>query len=181
METLHFGDMTIRETENGLAFRACNNGAPLALVSTADVSVIMSFLQRHLETSACRRSSFRLKLSQLRPEDYRRLQVTINNGDVHQEVAALDISLSGLYIESDTPIAGHGDTLEVAISFGSHYAELAATVIRRSGCGLGYALHFPECVSPRGKLTPPATLRGLFQALEGVWLDGSLGLSWNAA
>jgi hypothetical protein len=181
MESLYFGELLIEETEVGLQFRTRWDRAPLAELDSKDVQIVLEFLKRHLAETANRRSSFRLDLGLMNQDEANRLSVTITHQGQQTRVRPLDISLTGLFLETDANLGELGAPVQAEICYGKHTVCLKATVVRHNESRRQFALHFPVCLSDDGELTPPAEYRLMLQELERVWLDASLGLEWSAA
>lgn len=173
LEALKFGWLSVEESENGIRFGI--SGSTPAEIKTDEVPTLLGFLKQHLEDSANRRSSWRLTLSTLGGTEADQLQVSVNG----VKAKAIDISITGLFVETEEPIGERGDSLDVAVAFEDEAVSLRATIVRQDASMRRIAIHLPDCIDAQGTLCPPDSYQRIFTALEQIWLDKKLGLVWS--
>lgn len=179
MEVLQFGNLSVRETEDGVSFDSADSLVDYSQVNTAEVPVLISFLKDHLKYAANRRSSWRLSLHQLVGTDADDLQVTISKGQQRIAAGVLDISLTGMFLELDEPVGERGDAVEIDVSLGQVGDFLSGVIVRLDPGMTRVAVHFPNCIDNHGGLCPPLAYKKIFHSLEQIWLDKKLGLEWS--
>lgn len=181
MDSLRFGNLLLQTKEGGLSFRAIGSTVSLADVDADDIQVIMQFMKSYLEDHANRRSAFRLNLTELQAEDYRRFQVSVLSEAGRVDVRPVDFSLTGMLVEAEQFMADVGKDVILSLRFASHFTIISASVIRSNHANRRIALHFPDVYLPDGSIDPPIELVDIFQALESLWLDNNLNLQWGVA
>jgi hypothetical protein len=179
MAKLQFGDMFFEETGDGVDIISAPNSPGRNTISTADVPMLMSFLKQHLEDSANRRSSWRLPLNTINGSDADRLNVSLQGPSETIEAKAIDISMTGMSLETREPVGERGDSLQVHVEFLGTCVTLSATIVRQDASMRRIGLLFPDSVDSMGSLTTPPEYRKIFIALEQIWLDSKLGLKWH--
>jgi len=175
MESLNFGKLTITQTEAGVEIDS--HGA--ATLKNADIPLLLEFLKQYLSDYADLRSSWRLNVEQLKDTPAEKLAVSVSGKHAYTQPTVLDISLTGMFLESDTPLGERGEQVEVTVEFAGEQAVLQATIIRHDDARNRVAINFPGCVDAKGDLCPPEAYRAIFYALEQIWLDKKLGLQWQ--
>lgn len=175
MESLNFGKLTITQTEAGVEIDS--HGA--ALLKNADIPLLLEFLKQYLSDYADLRSSWRLNVEQLNNTPAEKLAVSVSGKHVSTQPTVLDISLTGMFLESDKPLGERGEQVEVNVEFEGEQAVLQGTIIRHDDEHNRIAINFPGCVDANGELCPPEGYRSIFYGLEQIWLDKQLGLQWQ--
>jgi len=175
MESLNFGKLTITQTDAGVEIDS--HGA--ALLKNADIPLLLEFLKQYLSDYADLRSSWRLDVGQLKGTPAETLSVSVAGKHATTQPAVLDISLTGMFVESDKPLGERGEQVEVKVEFDGEQAALQGTIIRHDDERNRIAINFPGCVDAKGDLCPPEAYRAIFYALEQIWLDKKLGLQWQ--
>ncbi|MDZ7782099.1 MAG: PilZ domain-containing protein [Halioglobus sp.] len=175
MESLNFGKLTITQTEAGVEIDS--HGA--ALLKNADIPLLLEFLKQYLSDYADLRSSWRLNVEQLKDTPAEKLAVSVSGKHASTQLTVLDISLTGMFLESDKPLGERGEQVEVNVEFAGEQAVLQGTIIRHDDERNRVAVNFPGCVDANGELCPPEAYRSIFYGLEQIWLDKKLGLQWQ--
>lgn len=179
MGRLRFGELSMKATEQGVSFYKNDQISALACVEPDDVPVIIDFLKSYLADGANRRSGFRLDLTQLRATDHQRVAVAVLTERGRFNVTALDLSLTGMLVDSEFFLGREGEMVMLDITFEGHQALLSANVVRRDECDRHVAFNFPDVMGEDGSLHPPADLSAIFYSLEALWLDESLDVKRN--
>lgn len=177
VETMNFGNLAISENEEGVEF--CIGQVSSADITSADIPLLINFLKQHLDESANRRSSWRLPLTGLRNTEADHLRVTALAGDTGEPVTAIDLSLTGIFIESAHPLGERGEDIQIRLEFLGIEVEVRGLIVRQDKSMTRCALQFPDCLDQRGRPTPPQALSDIFYKLEQVWLDKQLTLEWR--
>ncbi len=175
MESLNFGKLTIKQTDAGVEIDS--HGA--SVLKNADIPLLLEFLKQYLSEYADLRSSWRLDVAQLKGTPAEMLVVTAAGKHVPTATTVLDISLTGIFLQSAKPLGERGESVEVAVEFQGERAVLNGTIVRHNDENTRFAITFPECMDAAGELTPPKGYRSIFYALEQIWLDKQLGLQWK--
>ena len=175
MESLNFGKLTISQTDAGVEIDS--HGA--AVLKNADIPLLLEFLKQYLSDYADLRSSWRLDVGQLKDTPAEALRVSVSGKHASAHTTVLDISLTGIFLQSDKPLGERGETVEVTVEFQGEKAVLNGTIVRHNDELNRFAFTFPDCISADGDLSPPKAYRAIFYALEQIWLDKQLGLQWN--
>jgi len=179
VEALQFGNLSIRETSDGITFNSLDSQVDCSQVNTAEIPLLISFLKDHLKYAANRRSSWRLSLHQLTGTIADDLQVTVAKGRQRVAAGVLDISLTGMFLDLSEPVGERGDTVEIDVSLGEVGDFLTGVIIRLDPGMTRLAVHFPNCIDNHGALCAPLAYQKIFHTLEEVWLDKKLGLEWS--
>ncbi|WP_235898534.1 PilZ domain-containing protein [Parahaliea maris] len=174
---MNFGDLAISEHEEGIEFSIGQLSS--ADISSSDIPLLINFLKQHLNESANRRSSWRLPLTGLRNTEADHLRVTALGGDTEQAVTAIDISLTGIFIESSQPLGERGEDVYVRLELLGLAVEVRGLIVRQDKTMTRCALQFPDCLDKGGRPNPPEALSDIFYKLEQVWLDKQLTLEWR--
>jgi hypothetical protein len=180
MNNLRLGDLIIQAKEDGLSMRSSKSLSALGDVQLEDIPTLLEFMKSYLEESANRRSSFRLDLTELNLIDYQELRISLLTDQKEFAVRPLDISLTGVLVETNEYVDDR-ETVQVNISYGGKRVSMNAKIVRSNESSRRIALHFPDVMQTDGTLNAPVELTKIFDALEGGWLDKSLGLKWNSA
>ena len=179
MTNLRLGDLFIHAREEGLTLVKEGSVTELANIEIEDVPEIMVFLRTYLERTDNRRLSFRLDLTQLDSEVHQRLRVSVMSDRGSIDVKPLNISVTGMYVESETLPVWEGQDVIVRIMFEGHLTVICGSVVRVNDASRRFALHFPDVIAEDGSLDPPSSLSDLFGTLESIWLNKILNLDWN--
>jgi len=174
---MNLGDLAVSEKDEGIEFRISQSTA--TDISTSDIPLLINFLKQHLDESANRRSSWRLPLTGLRNTEADYLRVTAIWDDDVETVTAIDLSLTGIFIESTRPLGERGDDVYLRIELAGMSAEVRGLIVRQDKTMTRCALQFPECIDQRGRPSPPKALSDIFYKLEQIWLDKQLTLEWR--
>ena len=100
MESLNFGKLTISQTDAGVEIDS--HGA--AVLKNADIPLLLEFLKQYLSEYADLRSSWRLDVGQLKDTPAEALRVSVSGKHASAHTTVLDISLTGIFLQSDKPL-----------------------------------------------------------------------------
>jgi hypothetical protein len=181
MEHIKSGNLVIRTMEEKLVFEIHGSSLALAEVPAEDLPVILEFINAHRAAHANRRMGFRLDLQQLDPTALEQFQVTVDIGAGAIPVQPIDLSITGIRVDSDTLEGQPGMQAILTLAFEDHSVALSAVLVRHSESIGRFAFHFPEIFGENGRLSPPRELTEICYALESLWLNENLDLKWNLA
>ena len=122
-----------------------------------------------------RRIGFRIDLRQLKQDISNRLRVMVVTDGGQSAVTPVDLSITGICVESEQIIGEHGEHVDVSLSFDDQSIELPAVIVRQDNSNNLTAFQFTG-VAKGGEFNPPFELNYIFRALEELWLDSSLNL-----
>lgn len=181
MSQLQTGNLLIRAQEDDLVFELAGQLGHSAEVRLEDIGTIVEFLNTHTSRHADRRVGFRLDLRKIESSLIEGLHFCVQTSESSVELRPIDLSLSGFCGEASVYLGEFGTTIDMTITFGSCSVSLPAKIVRGGQPDRATAVHFTGVVTAEGELKPPHELRRIFNALESLWLDQSLGLKWSAA
>ena len=134
------------------------------ILSESQLSELLAFLDGQRSE---RRIGFRVPLEPLSESVRQAFHVTLSVGKREQRALPVDLSLTGILLETDGEPLPSGAIVRLSLSFERHRLDLNARVIRSDGCLA--ALHFPGSLR-NSELDPPAGLLPIYRALEAHWL-----------
>lgn len=181
MDQLQSGNLQIRASKNKLIFEISGQPGATTEVEAEDLPRILAFLKNHGDSHNNRRLGFRLDLSQLPPGVREQLRVHALTDVGRVPVTPVDISITGIRVDSDKLEGKPGQQTTLEVDFEDTRVILPAVLVRRFADNRRLAFHFPEIFGEDGRLRPPAELTEIIYALESLWLDQNLDLKWNLA
>ena len=148
------------------------NDAARAEVSMDAIPGLMDFLQYHQGVHSNRRRGYRLNLEDLEPDQLEALRVSLEpEPGQWLAVKAVNLSRSGIHIESEQYGGGYGDQVLVRVQYGTESVDLPAVLVRQTSANHTAAFHFTDVYDDEGALIPPVGLVNILAELEEAWLD----------
>ncbi|MBE9538689.1 MAG: PilZ domain-containing protein [Proteobacteria bacterium] len=180
MSEIHSGNLTIRTMGEKIAFDIVGKTAACAVLNSRELPVLLEFLNSYLASQSNRRIGFRIDLRQLGHDIADRFCVVVEAESKKLVVTPIDLSITGIYIESEKFTFKHGSQVVINLSYDDKLVALPAVAIRQdnSHTHTHTAFHFVGMVED-GELAPPSELDAIYHALEALWLNNSLDLKWS--
>jgi PilZ domain len=178
MSEIRSSNLLIRTKGDSITFELIDKEATCAMIGSEDLPQLLAFLNSYLCAQSNRRIGFRIDLEQLQHyiSDHFRVLIATKRGRL--SAMPIDLSLTGICVESEHVIAQHGDRVEVILCYDDKKVVLPSIVVRQDGPRARTAFHFIGLVKD-GEPDPPSALEYIFQQLEGLWLDHRLHLEWS--
>lgn len=181
MKEIRTGNLVVRAVQNSFQFEVSGKDTGSAVVPIEDIALLLNFFQKQVDSNEHRRAGFRLDLSELESEEVSRLQVTVEIDGKTVPVKPLDISISGIRVESDQIAATIGAKARLEVGFEDFRVTLPAVLVRVFNADRCFAFHFTEIFGEDGRLDPPNEFTEIYYALQSIWLNQNLDLKWNLA
>lgn len=178
MSEIHSGDLTIRTMGEKIAFELKGKDFSRAVIDSRELPALLEFLSSYLASQSNRRAGFRIDLSQLSHDIVEQFCVFVEVDGKKLAVTPIDLSITGIYVESEEFTFKHGSRVVINLSYDDKIVALPAVTIRQNTSYTHTAFHFVGVVED-GESSPPSELDAIFQALEALWLNNSLGLTWS--
>ena len=165
MDALNLGRLTVTAGADGVSLVLAEEPAQRVSLSDREVGLLQDFLRRH--AAGERRLGFRVPFGSLNPEVRAGFDTRLSLRGRWHPVAPVDLSLTGILVQSRTFMLPVRMRVGVALAFAGVECTLTGEVVRRDGQLM--ALHFLESLS-NGNLDPPEPLLAIYGKLEQEWL-----------
>lgn len=179
MSEIRTGNLLIRTKEDSVEFEIIGKEFACADVATSELPELLGFFKSYLRTQSNRRTGFRINLTQIKSNLSNRLCVTVATRQGQMSALPIDLSLTGICVESSHHFGGYGAKVDIILSYDQHHAVLPAVVVRQDGAVDHTAFHFVGSIND-GEPDPTPELELIFRKLEALWLDQCLQLEWAA-
>ncbi|MBK6738033.1 MAG: PilZ domain-containing protein [Haliea sp.] len=100
-----------------------------------------------MRTQSNRRTGFRINLSQIKSHLADRLCVTVAMRQGQVTAKPIDLSLTGICVESSYHFGRAGAMVDIILDYGQHHAVLPAIVVRHEGAVDHTAFHFVDSIN----------------------------------
>ncbi|MBT4519036.1 MAG: PilZ domain-containing protein [Halieaceae bacterium] len=178
MSKIRAGNLVIRAGVDKLAFEVEGSATNCAIVHHKELPALIDFLNSYVDFQANRRTGFRINLHQLKEQDYRRLEMWVEIAGKRVQVEPLNLSITGVFIESEQFNGQQGANVLVTLGFDGESVTLPSRVVRQDISLTHTAFHFHGVFSD-GRLDPPPQLETIFRALQALWLDNNMNSAWS--
>ena len=180
MSEIRTGNLLIRTKEESVEFEFIGKGFACVDVACSELPELLGFFNSYLRMQSNRRTGFRINLSQIKSHLADRLCVTVAMRQGQVTAKPIDLSLTGICVESSYHFGRSGATVDIILNYGQHHAVLPAIVVRHEGAVDHTAFHFVDSIND-GEADPTPELEFIFRELESLWLDQCLQLEWAGA
>jgi hypothetical protein len=165
LDSLNLGRLKVTAGADGVSLALGDEPTQRVALSDRDVGLLQDFLRRHAPGE--RRLGFRVPFRSLNPEVRAEFEVALCLRGHRHPVVPVDLSLTGILVQSRSFLLPVRMRAGVALTFGDLECTLTGEVVRRDGQLM--ALHFVESLS-NGNLDPPEPLLAIYRRLEQEWL-----------
>lgn len=180
MSEIRSGNLLIRTKDDSVEFEFIGKGCACVDVACSELPELLGFFNSYLRTQSNRRTGFRINLSQISSRLSHRLCVTVATRQGQVSATPIDLSLTGICVESNLHFGRYGTTVDIILNYEKHHAVLPAIVVRQEGAVDRTAFHFVDSIN-NGEADPTPELEFIFHELEALWLDQCLQLEWAGA
>ncbi len=177
MPEFRSGNLIIRAMDDKIALSLADETRKCATVDHRELPLVLEFLTSFLSSQSNRRTGFRIELQQLKQRICDRFQVFVEVDGLRVATTPVDLSLTGICVESDEIVAKQGTRAKITLVWEDREILLPGIVIRQNYSCTRTAFQFIGVVK-EGKTKPPPDLNFIFRELETLWLNDSLSLEW---
>ncbi len=177
MSEMRSGNLIIRTKNNKVEFEVVGKSCSCAHIDPSELPIIVQFLNTYFYSQSDHRTAFRIDLSRLKQDISKHFRVFVETTDRQVAVKPIDVSVAGIYVETEQVIGKVGAKVNVSLSYDNKTIVLQAIVVRQSITSTHTALHFIDA-GREGVFGPPSRLDFIFRELETLWLGSCLNLVW---
>lgn len=167
MSEIRCGELMVRAEDKQVAFAISQKSANQALVELPQLRLLVEFLENHLAKQTDQRTSFRIQLAQLDPAVAEQLRAYVTTDEKLVQLKVVDISLTGISVESASPIGTVGEEFSILLSFEQERILLPATIVRKNANLTALSFH---TVVKHHEIMAPESLNRIYRELELNWL-----------
>jgi len=172
MEELHFEEFSIKIENTYVTLVIHGKDDTTVKIRSDHVPEIIQFLKEKTEDESNRRAAYRIDIERLCHPARDRLHVLVDDPQkAHIEVTPINISITGILIETTHNIGTQGIHTIVRIDLDNMQALLPATVVRVIQNKV--ALQFTNSIID-GELNPASELNAICRVLETAWLKSRI-------
>lgn len=180
MPEMRTGNLLIRTKEESIELEFIGKEFACVDVACSELPELLGFFNSYLQTQSNRRTGFRINLSQIKSHSSDRLCVTVATHQSQVSAKPIDLSLTGICVESSHHFGRSGAMVDIILNYGQHHAVLPAIVVRQDDAVDHTAFHFVDSIKD-GEADPTPELEFIFRELEALWLAQCLQLEWAGA